>query len=475
MRIQVIIIIALVLCVNPISAITIHIPGDYPTIQAGIEAAVDGDTVLVASGVYQERIFFLGKEIVLISESGPDGTVIDPNQMGCAVNFIEAEGIGAVVEGFTISNSYYFSTGWYSGVRCSQGSAPIIRDNIIANNGGLWALQGGGICAEGASPLIEKNQIINNECVYYGGGIYLDDCEEARILNNIISGNYVFSGYGMSYGGGIYAQNSAAVIEGNIIAGNWTDPDYSCGGGITIWDSVDCEIVNNTISTNIGAGVLIYMNSVVSFTDNILVNSTLDGGLAIGYGSPVVQADFNDIWNNFPSNYVGCHPGPFDISEDPQLTGGPLHNYYLSETSPCIDAGSFTAELDPDGTRTDMGASYFDRSSVNVAIVPDEWPINIPSIGGSFSFTLHVTNHTADTQLFDFWVDVMLPDSAVHGPIILREGISFDPNQSIARETEQAVPGNAPPGEYLYMAHTGDYSTHEVYHETLMPFHKEGF
>jgi hypothetical protein len=58
---------------------TIRVPADQPTIQAGIDAAIPGDTVLVAPGTYVERISFLGKAITVQSETGPAGTVIDGN------------------------------------------------------------------------------------------------------------------------------------------------------------------------------------------------------------------------------------------------------------------------------------------------------------------------------------------------------------------------------------------------------------
>ena len=460
-------------------AVTIHIPGDYPTIQAGINAAVDGDTVLVAAGAYFESIDFLGKEIVVKSASGPDITFIDPNQPQFTINFVNGEGRGAVIEGFTITNSYSIpAAGALGGVYCSSNSAPVIRNNIISENGGMWATCGG-IFAIDASPLIEKNEIINNQLAYNGGGICIyDSCENVIIADNYISGNYVYSGYGVSKGGGIYMRNSTVRVEGNIIAGNSVDPNYAYGGGITIEGWGNYEIVHNTISGNEGMGVYISEwflgNPEVTFVNNIMVNTPNEGGIVIGYGTPNVTLDFNDVWNNDPFNYSGISPGQFDISADPEFTGGPYHNFYLNENSPCIDAGSFVNGLDPDGTRADIGSCCFNQEGINVAVVPDEWPINVPPGGGDFSYTLHLTNNSSSSVEFDIWVDALLPDSVAFGPILLREGLVFNPYQSEARQLCQQVPPNAPAGTYIYRAHTGDYSSAIIYHETSMPFRKEG-
>ena len=453
-------------------AVTIHIPGDYPTIQAGIDASQNGDTILVAQGTYNEQIFFRGKEIVVKSENGPNNTIIDPNMVGCAVNFIENEGPGAVIEGFTITNSYFGSTGWYSGVKCLANTYPTIRDNIISQNGGWWAYFGGGIHADSSYPIIENNKIIDNASVYYGGGIYIIDCDTAIVRNNFISGNIVYSGYGVAHGGGIYAANSNVLIEKNFIIDNTADINYAYGGGISLEFAGNYAVINNTIAGNHGKGVYLCNDDTVDFKNNILVNTTSGGGMVNNNSIVILSLDFNDVWNNLPYNYAGCEPGRFDISQDPLFLPGPEHNFYLNDDSPCIDAASYQANLDPDGTRADIGAQYHNQENINTAITPLEWPIIIPPGGGDFDCILSLTNNIVSPQGFDFWVEALLPDSTIFGPIILRQGLQFQPYFSTGRGLTQAVPASAPPGTYKYRAISGNFSTQEIFYQAELPFIK---
>ncbi|MHC4945340.1 MAG: right-handed parallel beta-helix repeat-containing protein, partial [Planctomycetota bacterium] len=103
MRTVLTILVVVALPVMGLSAI-IHVPADYPTIQQGIDAAADGDTVVVAPDTYFENINFNGKAITVTTSAGPEITVINGNQVGTVVTFNTGEGPDSIIEGFTIVN-----------------------------------------------------------------------------------------------------------------------------------------------------------------------------------------------------------------------------------------------------------------------------------------------------------------------------------------------------------------------------------
>ncbi|HSF30726.1 MAG TPA: hypothetical protein VLK82_09690, partial [Candidatus Tectomicrobia bacterium] len=136
----------LVVSLSALEAATIHVPGDYATIQDAMNAAVDGDTVLVAPGTYHERVSFFGKAITLTSEQGPEVTIIDGDQAGSVVTFASGEGLASVLSGFTLQNGRGDFEG--GGIRIANASPTIMR-NVIRSNG---ACAGAGIAIGFGSP-----------------------------------------------------------------------------------------------------------------------------------------------------------------------------------------------------------------------------------------------------------------------------------------------------------------------------------
>ncbi len=108
--------------------------GPFPTIQAAINVAQDGDTVLVAPGTYRgsnnRDLDFRGKSVVLRAVEGPEATVIDCQGKGRGFHFHWGETAGAAVIGVTIANGRAEQG---SAIRC-EASSPQFRNCVITDN-----------------------------------------------------------------------------------------------------------------------------------------------------------------------------------------------------------------------------------------------------------------------------------------------------------------------------------------------------
>ena len=202
---------------------TINVPGGQPTIQAGINAAINGDTVLVAPGTYFENINFNGKAITVTSSAGAAQTIIDGGGKASVVTFSSGEGINSALNGFTVQNG---AAGYAGGGLDINGASPTITNNTIQNN--KACAEGGGIAVGNGSPVIQGNTIQNNtqsSCSggSGGGGIALLGASGTRVIGNVIMNNSWPSGYG----GGISMNGAGSVlVQNNVIAGNTaTGPD----------------------------------------------------------------------------------------------------------------------------------------------------------------------------------------------------------------------------------------------------------
>src|SRR5262245_5713597 len=78
----------------------------FPSIQAGIDAAQNSDTVVVGPGTYVELIDFHGKAITVLGAQGSSATILDAHQTTPGVSFGTGEGPNSVLQGLTIRNAY---------------------------------------------------------------------------------------------------------------------------------------------------------------------------------------------------------------------------------------------------------------------------------------------------------------------------------------------------------------------------------
>jgi len=280
---------------------TIHVPANQPTIQAGINAAVNGDVVLVADGTYYENISFKGKAITVASHFLTDGdtthinnTIINGSQpshadSGSGVYFVSGEDTTSVLQGFTITGG----TG---------------TEFITVVDGIQYKHKaGGGIFCYNSGARVRSNKIINNavaspDRIVIGGGLAAmptGSAAYAIIQDNLITHNTLTASADFVAGGGLALWFDGKLINNQIsynsVVQNSAD-QQACSGG------VDCECLNAILESN-----RITQNSIVSHSN---VQSTVFGGGAFVYGcqgrlSKNTVSD-NTIWVNTDKNGYGA-------------------------------------------------------------------------------------------------------------------------------------------------------------------------
>ncbi|MHC4942256.1 MAG: right-handed parallel beta-helix repeat-containing protein [Planctomycetota bacterium] len=190
---------------------------DYPTLGAAVEAAADGDRILVGPGIYEEQIVIHEKTLSLIATHGPRATIMDGGGKGCVLRFSGVTGARLELEGFTITNgagevkALGRKTG--GGLLLTKGTVRIQGNVIFGNN----AFTGAGIYVS-SNGVIQDNVIAFNHAMQSSGGVYLDR-GEIDFINNYVVANYAGSEAGGFF---IYAPNKEVRIDNNVFVENWS-------------------------------------------------------------------------------------------------------------------------------------------------------------------------------------------------------------------------------------------------------------
>ena len=164
---------------------TWRVPSDAATIAAALDSAAAGDTVLVAPGTYNEGGLVVDENIVIVSEAGPESTVVDAQNASTSVFTLNTVAGTMRLEGFTFKRAQSPTTG---GGIYMFGSSPTIVGCVIAGNS---ITAGGGISAVNSSPTIDNCTIYGNTGL---GGIYYDAASGGSVECCIIAGTVSGSG-----------------------------------------------------------------------------------------------------------------------------------------------------------------------------------------------------------------------------------------------------------------------------------------
>jgi hypothetical protein len=348
----------------------LQVPGGYPSIQAAMDAAQQGDTVLVAQGTYHERIDFKGKEITVVSSHGAASTVIDGGQAGSVVTFSSLEGPGAVLQGFTITNGtgIFLGNFYYGGGIYIKLSSPSILDNLITDN---HCGKGGGITCDEGAPLIRGNRIHHNTAVYAAGlQVEFDS-------NPLVDANLIDHNEASDSGGGIECYKARGTFINNVLAFNTAD---YYGGGISISKASQSPVLkNNTVAFNSafegGGGLDLYAKIgtpvTVELDNSVFWGSQATDGPEISVrGEATLDIRYSNVAGGQALAYVestaGLAWGAGMVEGDPLFADAQGLDFHLTPFSPCINRGlSGAPAADADGDArpcmgtVDMGMDEF--------------------------------------------------------------------------------------------------------------------
>lgn len=386
----------------------------FDAIQEGIDAALDGNEVMVAKGTYtglgNRDLDLAGKAITVRSADPNDPAVVAATIIDCegtptdphrGFTFRSGEGSDSVIAGLTITNGLGPKEEMYGlgatsvggGIFCDSRCSPtIVKCTISGNSTQWWTGLGGGIYCNFSSPTISDCTITANFAGWSGGGLY--GCD-GPITDCTVSGNA-----GPWSGGGLVLCNGA--ISGCLIANNWAGADiYEVGGGLLGCHGPisNCVIVDNyaafgggglygcdgpitscVIRGNVVGDVGGSRGAGLSACDGPITNCTIVDNLALlwvghpydSYGGGLAYCDGaitnSIIWDNYaveaPQIYASSTPsysciqdwtgeGEGNIDADPLVAGPDTQDFHLASGSPCVNAGDPSFSADPNQTDID--------------------------------------------------------------------------------------------------------------------------
>lgn len=310
--------------------------GCLTSIQAAINAATAGDTVLAHAGTYTEHLVM--KEGITLLGEGWDsatGTVINggaPVLPGSVISIPNGVSAATVISGVQLTNGH----AEYGGCLYTGTGAPVIRNTWLYDC--MAALGGGGVMVAGAfgSVVVANNLVQDNAATgAYGGGILVWPDASPVVNANAIFSNTAGIGGGIAFG--TYGFSGAVVTAtNNIIARNVSLSSGREGAGVVAWQR-PLHLINNTVYHNKGDGVTLFDADHSLIMNNILVEDHDSGNTGCeirDYVAPGVTTDdeyiyANDTWAICRYQGVAPYPMPGDYFIDPLIyASGDMEHYY---------------------------------------------------------------------------------------------------------------------------------------------------
>jgi len=293
--------------------------GGYPTIQAAINVAASGDSILLADGIFtgpgnRDIHSPFGKLTIIYSVSNdPEACVIDCQFQGSGFSFVTPAS-GSLLRGITVKNANQ------TGIVVNGGQMAISSCRVES-------CQGGGLILMYCQVQLDHCLIQQNSSPVIGGGLYLLSAD-GQITSCQIIGNESQSG------GGLFLESHVDIVmTGCLIADNRANN----GAGIFGYDPHSVTLTSCDVVANHGGGI--WANSGQWSFDHDIIALNEGYGLWSSSSRPI---SCTDIWGNLGGDWVGGIVGLLgqagNICENPLFCHPSQGDYFLDYLSPCIIA-----------------------------------------------------------------------------------------------------------------------------------------
>ena len=301
----------------PSHGATFVVPGDFPTIQGALNAALDGDTILVQPGTYHEDVFFNGHDVTLIGVAGSSLTEIEPDGstairvlLGETVT-IEGFALIAGVKGFEIDGGSDVTVIDCLTIAGNTGATVFGSSTATFRNCQMVGFISRGIEAQPTSTVVLEDCFIQGSP---GGSNQLIELSHTTLTATRCE----FDGFGAANAGIFAVQNSPITLIDCLVTGISGTAAIQTGNPTAV-TLIGCTVAGNT------TGAILGSNQAMTVTNTIIWGNT-------------VSTQSVSLASNFSYSCIeGGFPGmDFSISTDPMLNAA----FRLLPGSPCIDLGN---------------------------------------------------------------------------------------------------------------------------------------
>jgi nitrous oxidase accessory protein len=379
---------------------------NYTSIQAAVNAASDGDTIIVRDGTYTENIN-VDKRLTIRSENGSSKTMVGAhtgdNGFAVSVDWVN-------ISGFTVTNASINGIDLNSVSHCNI-SHNVLRAN---NHNGIWM--------NNATNNIIHNNIVLNTRMYNGigmlncsynnitgnlllsnnhNGIWMEDSNHNIITQNNASFSILYQGIGMlncnndnitgnslssNTNNGFWMENSNNITISHNSACN------NNGCGILLNESNHNRLSHNTASFNKGYGILLEVSSHNNLITDNNASSNGETGIMLDYSS------YNELINNTASSNgqygIWLRKSPHNTLRRNVMD----HNLFFNLASGIGSDAIEDLDNDIDPSNTVNGAPVYIFYKINNTTIEDLYTKKISVVGGN-NITIRNINYSDGDQI----------------------------------------------------------------------------